>query len=1146
MKFLAVCLLAFALNVSAKGFSQTITLNERSISYQQLFKLINEQTGYQVLYKANLLNNNEKFHLSVDKVSIDKVLTLVLKNKPVTYSIVERSIVIMEAPGAASPIGTTLLNEVFATIKGVVKDQDGQPLSDVSVTVKGTSKGTLTRQDGSFSIDVKAGESLVFSRVGYKPVTIKPGTETFFTINMEIDQAIGDEVIIVGYGTQKKRDVSGAVATISKELLESRPINNMMQGLQGLSPDLVITRSSGQPGNEGWSMQLRGASSINGTNNPLVIVDGTEYPDLNQLNPSDIETITILKDAATSSIYGAKAANGVILITTKTGKTGKLQVNYSGMYQVKRPLNVPEILPYWKGWSIQKYAQANAQNLEAPTIDSVYLNLLKTGPGYILNDGTYNTRNYFNTDYVDLLLQKYYANTSHNIGVSGGNENNKYFIGLGMVNNDGILKVGPDSYKRQNVRFNLNSKFNKFLSLDTRIAYTRATTMSAGGSAGLEGSYSLLYNIYNLRNNVPIHVPGYPDRFYGNATYGILKEGGYDKKLDQALDGTFTLSAKNIVPGLVLSSMFAPRIQQTNQDELDKPVYFWSASPASDPNAPLYDATAPVNWVQNTTPVSGSRSQIAKGRRTQTSYTYNALVDYTTSFNDHHFHVLAGFQYQYYDYDSTGVRQSNLSNTTLPTVNYTTNENTPNSFLGDRLARNTLVSYFGRFNYDYKSKYYIEFNVRSDASSRLAPGYQSKTYPGISAAWRLSEEGFFRKNIQFINELKVRASWGKLGNAQLSQYPWERNYLAYPTLSSTIYPFNGTATNGLYLNTLASGAFGWETITTKNIGVDFTLLNNKLSGSVDFYNKTNDNMLISVPLPAILGIGGATTNDGKLVTKGWGFSLNWSDNISDFRYQVGFNLSDNTNKLVTYSGTTTYGEGQRRLILGMPLNTVWAYQALGYFATMEEVNNSPKQFNTTIQGPGDLKYADINKDNIISAGAGTAEDHGDLVNFGTTDPRYLFGLTLGASWKNIDFSALIQGVGKRTFVIDPIKMVPFLESWRYPWADYIDNYWAPDRQTNIRYPRPVQNGGTTNRRQNSSYLQNAAYARLKNLQVGYTFNSGFIKKVKAQSVRIYFSGQDILTYSKAWYKFFDPESPNNVSYPYQYTATYALGLDVKF
>lgn len=1147
MKFLAFYLFVLALNVSANGFSQTVTVNQKSISYQQLFRLINEQTGYQVFYKTNVLNNNERMDVSANNLAIDELLTLVFKNKPLTYSIVERSIVIKPAT-AGQDSAMEQMSAAFAMVKGVVTSQDGEPLSSVSVTVKGTSRGVLTQDDGSFSIDVKANESLVFSRVGYKAVTIKPGTETFLSVKMEMDQTIGEEVIVVGYGTQKKQNVSGAIATISKKQIESRPINNLMQGLQGLTPDLVITRNSGQPGNEGWSMQLRGVASANGPNNPLVIVDGVEYSDPNLLNPTDIESITVLKDAASAAIYGAKAANGVILITTKTGKSGKMQISYSGLYQIKKPLNTPDIIPYWQGWSIQQSAIANAKNNPAPVLDSVFLNLLKTGPGYILNDGTYNTHNYFNVDYVDLMIQKYYTNMSHNIGINGGSENNKYFIGLGLVDNDGILKVGPDSYKRYNIRFNLNSRLSKIFSLDSRIAYTGATTMAAGGTASVSGNYSLLYNIYNLRNNVPFTVPGYPDRYYGNGTYGILKEGGYDKKLDHSFEGTFTLSAKNVLPGLTLSSMFSPRIQQTNKDEFDKPVYFWSPVPNTDPNAPLYDATAPLNWVQNTTPAGGTRSQLLRERITQTSYTTNALADYTKAVGEHHFHALAGFQYQYYNYDLGSTTQSNLLNPDLPTVNYTTNANTPNNFLKDAQARNTLISYFGRFNYDYNNKYFVEVNVRNDASSRLAPGYQSATYPGVSAAWRVSEEGFFNRNIPFVSELKIRASWGQLGNALLSQYPWEKNYIAYPTLSSATYPFNGTATTGLYLNTLPSGALGWETITTKNIGIDFAVLNNRLSGSFDVYNKTNDNMLVAVPLPGILGINGATTNNGKLVTKGWGLNLTWQDKLSqNFRYMLGFNLSDNNNKLVALGGSTsTYNEGINRLILGMPLNSVWGYQSLGYFSSKDEIDSSPKQFNTTIQGPGDIKYADINKDGIINAGQGNAENHGDLVNFGTTASRYSFGINLGAGWKNLDFSALFQGVGKRTFVIDPIQIIPFLESWRYPWANYIDNYWTPERQTGVQFPRPVQNSGTTNNKINSSFLQNGAYIRLKNVQLGYTFKEGVIKKIRANSVRLYFSGQDIWTKSKAWFKYFDPESKDRDLYPYQFAATYAFGIDVVF
>ncbi|MBO9620982.1 MAG: SusC/RagA family TonB-linked outer membrane protein, partial [Niabella sp.] len=774
----------------------------------------------------------------------------------------------------------------FEIIKGTVTDQGNQPLAGVSISVVGTAKGARTAEDGSFSIDVKAGESLTFSRVGYKTITVKAEAGAQLNIKMEPLDNMSEEVVVVGYGTQKKKDVSGAVSTISTEKLKSRPINNVVQALQGLSPDLVITRGSGQPGAEGWNIQLRGMSSLNGGNNPLVIVDGVEYTDLTFLNPSDIASISVLKDAATAAIYGAKAAGGVILITTKSGTNGKVQVTYSGMVQVKHPLSVPDIIPYYQGYAIQREGIANATN-STPTIDSVLYNLLKAAPGYILNDSTLNSHNYFNVNYPELMLKKYYSNFSHNLGVSGGNDKTKYFIGLGVVNNEGMFKVGPDDYKRYNARFNLTTKFNKVLSLDSRISYVNAATLSAGGTSGVSGDYSLLYNIYNLRNNVPFTVPGYPDRWYGNATYATLAAGGYDKKTDQTFDGNFTLKAQNIVPGLVLSALFSPKVQQTNEDELDKPVYAWSVAPGQ--TAPVYQSVS-VQWVQNTVPIAGTRSQVYKSRITQTSYTTNALADYTKAIGDHHLHGLAGFQYQYYNYDGLGATQSNLLNPDLLTVSATntSNANTPNNFLGDLLARNTFVSWFGRFNYDFKSKYYLEFNIRNDASSRLAPGYQAQTYPAGSVAWRISQEGFFKDHVPFVNELKLRASLGQLGIANLSQYPWQNNYLAYPLLSSSTYPFNNTATTGLVLSTLPSGALGWEKITTKNIGIDFTLLKSRLSGSFDYYDKTNNNMLTSVQLPAIACISGAKTNTGRLETKGWGFELNWHDQIAqDFTYSVG-------------------------------------------------------------------------------------------------------------------------------------------------------------------------------------------------------------------------------------------------------------------
>ncbi len=1012
-------------------------------------------------------------------------------------------------------------------ISGTVKDTKGGIIPGVNVKVKGTTIGLVTSNDGRFSLTVPSSKSiLVFSYMGYDAKEVTVGSATNLNVTLQEQYNSLNEVVVVGYGVQKKVDLSSSVSVIDKKELENRPVNNAVQALQGLSPGLVVTRSSGQPGKEGWNLNIRGIASLNGTNNPLLIVDGVEYTDLTLINPDDIASISVLKDASAASIYGAKAANGVLLITTKKGVSGKAVVNYTGMYQLKKPIDLPNTLPFNESAVIQNLGSKN--NGGSPVWSDLQISQFKDPNITFLPNDPSRFYYYGEMNYVKELVNTSFATSSHNLSVSGGNDNTTYYVGLGYINNNGMLKVGPDANKRYNGRVNLTTKFNKIFSLDSRLSFTQNKVDAP--SANVTGDYGLLYSVYNTRPIFPFFAPGSGETqlLSSNSVYANLTGGGYDNTTQNLLDAVFTFKAENLAKGLVLSVNYSPHLEQGNEDIFRRtvPLYGWDF---------INQKFVQNSWVNQSNSVS-------KYRTTQNSYTSNALADYTVDKGDHHFHVLGGFQYQYYNYNRLDANQTNLVNNNLPTFNYTTNSSLPVNYVSDNIQTNTWVSYFGRFNYDYKSKYFIEATVRNDASSRLAPGHQAQTFPAFSAAWRISQEDWFSKSVPFIDELKFRASWGKLGNAQLGQNPWEQNYLSTAILNNGVYPFNNAAATYIYQNALPSTALGWEKVTTTDFGVDIALFNSRLSSSFDYYKRVNDNMLISVNLPAVLGVTPSTSNAAAMETKGWDFNIDWKDKIGKVSYNAGFNVSDNKNKITKYLGNVVYSEGLNTALPGNPINSIYGYESLGYFQSAAEVTSSAKQFGYTKQGPGDIKYKDVNDDKLINGGTGTEADHGDLVYLGNTSPRYNFGANLGAQWKEFDFSVFFQGTGKRSIIIYPTQAIPFVESWRYPLDIYRNNYWTPDN-TNPRFPRPIAGGGT-NRRINSAFVQDGAYVRLKNLQLGYTIPKNLTDKVKIEKVRVFFSGQDLFTASKMWYKYFDPESPNNVSYAYPYFSTYAFGLNI--
>lgn len=1011
------------------------------------------------------------------------------------------------------------------TISGKVTGENDLPLEGVSVRVRNSSQGTVTGTNGEFTIKVKEGTLLEFSFIGYAPITQK-ANGNYLTVRMvkSSDNAMSD-VVVVGFATQKRVSVSGAVSVIGTKSLESRPVSNSVQALQGLSPGLVITRSSGQPGYESWNINIRGASSLNGTNSPLLVVDGVEYPNLALINPDDIESISVLKDASAAAIYGAKASNGVLLVTTKSGKGGKVALNYTTMYQLKQPLSLPQTVPYHLSAAIQNIAYKN-YGAAPPYTDAQIAMFKDPAVTFVPNDAT-NVFYYGEQDYVSMTVNKHFGSMSHNLNLTGGSDNTKYYIGLGYVNNNGMLKVGPDGNKRYNARINLNTKLNKIFSLDARVAFTQNNVEAAAGT--LTGDYGLLYNIFNLRPITPIFVPGDNTKYLsGVNTYATLKDGGYNNTVQNILDGVFSLKAAGIAKGLVLTANYSPHLEQDNQDMFNNTV-------------PLYSyVKSSGTFVQNAW-VNKSNS-INKYRTTQSSYTTNFLADYSLGIEDHHFRLLGGYQFQYYNYSRLNATQNNLVNNTLPTVNYTTNSTLPVTAIADNLQDNAWKSYFGRFNYDYKDKYFLEATLRNDASSRLAPGHRSQSFPAFSAAWRISQEKWF-DGVKSVNELKLRGSWGKLGNAQLGEL-YQNNYLSIATLVNGVYPFNNAATTYIYQGGLPSDALGWETVTTADVGIDVAFLNRRLTGSFDVYKRVNNNMLISVNLPAVLGVTPSTTNAAAMETKGWDLDMTWKDRVGKVNYYAAFNLSDNKNVITKYLGNVVYSEGLNQAIPGMPINSIYGYKTLGYFQSSDDVTQSPKQFGATNQGPGDIKYQDMNKDQLINGGKGTKEDHGDLVYLGNTSPRYNFGINLGAEWNGFDISVFLQGTGKRSYILYSYQAIPFLQSWRYPMANYVDNYWTEDHR-NARFPRPLYGGGT-NTHVNSAFVQNGAYIRLKNLQVGYSLPAELLKRIKVQKVRLFISGQDIWTKTKAWYKYFDPESPNNVSYNYPYFSTYAFGLNVTF
>ena len=1014
----------------------------------------------------------------------------------------------------------TFLLAQTRTISGTVRDENGRPMAGASVTVKRSGAGTNTDSAGRFSIAAAPGSVIVFSSVNYEDVSIVAGPTSNYNITFKQKASQLNDVVVVGYGTQKKADLTGAIATVDPKLLENRPVTNSVAALQGTSPGLVITRFSGQPGKEEYTANIRGFSSINGTNTALVLIDGVEG-DLTLLNPNDIESISVLKDAAALSIYGAKAAGGAILVTTKKGTAGKLTVTYSGLRTFNHKFGIPQRIHSWEEAEMQNEAFSNAGYNPAYTQQE--LGYMKDpNVNYIVNPSNPNVyKYYYDLNQIPIVMRKTSLSQTHNIALRGGSDKTQYLFSLGYFDQDGVFTVGPDGTKRYNGRLNINTQLSKVFNLDARVAYTQSHTMSPSGD--LYQDYGLLYGIYQLRTIYPIFLPGSNNTKYARAgsaptTYQILKDGGYNEDLRHNLDGVFTLKAANFVKGLSARLVYAPQVVFGANNSFQKTI-------------PLYDiGPEPTKYIFNP-------NSFTKIRDLTDRTNLQALVDYDLQLGSvHHFHLLGGYQYQYFHADTTMATASSLISNDLPSLNLSSDPTVPPT-VGDNVQASALISYFGRLNYNYDEKYFIEATLRNDASSQLAPGHRSQYFPSVSGAWRLSREGWFKNAISFVDEFKLRGSWGKLGNSNvLGNYDYISMLNAGP-----VYPFNDTRNNSLYQAVLASPEKTWERLVTTDGGIDIGLLGQRLTASFDYYVRTNENMLVVVNAPASLGVIPNATNSASLRTKGWEASIGWKDHTRRLNYWVNFNISDNKNVVTRYEGQNVIAEGLNNVIQGMPVNSIYGYRSEGYFKSDADVAGHAFQDDRT--GAGDLIYKDMNKDGFINGGLNRPDNHGDLVYLGNTSPRYSFGLNLGVEWNGFDLSALFQGVGERKMLLYPSAVVPFIDAWRQPWAINKD-YWRPDHPDAL-FPR-LYVGGTQNVLTSTKWVQNAAYIRLKNLQVGYTLPQRWTAKAKIQKARIFFSGQDIWEHSKMWYKYFDAESPDNAAYNYPFFRSYAAGVNVSF
>lgn len=1007
------------------------------------------------------------------------------------------------------------------SVSGKVTDEKGDALPGVSILLKGTTRGATTDANGLYKISVPNENAvLVFSSVGHERTEIVVGRRLVIDVQLKSNEKALDEVVVVGYGTQKKVNLTGAVSTVDSKALEYRPSPTLANALQGVSPGLTITRTSGQPGNQNIRLQIRGVTSANGNVDPLVMLDGVSVPisTMTTLNPNDIESISILKDAAAAAIYGAQAAGGVVLITTKKGKAGKVTFDYLAQYGTDWSINVPGRLSLMDEALYANLARTNSGS--APEYTDEDLQRIRDKIPYVVNPADTGTYLYYNQkSLTDQLLRKYTVMRTHNLTARGGSDKVNFLISAGYYEKQGVFKVGPDNNRRYNLRVNLGAQLTKHLSLDTRLSYTLERIRQS--SAGTDGQ-GLLYQAYRLRTRTPFFTP--EGRYNGAGStaqsYGLLESGGYNNYDKRQFDGVATLQAADFVKGLTLRGIAGLQYRPANRRVFARTVPFWGRSRilsyANNPNS--YQVT----------------NELVRNTNLQFLATYDLKLG-----EKHNFTVLGGYQWEEYREEGVSTTSTNLVSNDLPTLNLGDDKTKSNS---EYVNARAFQSVFARFNYNYDGKYLFEATVRQDESSKLAPGFRSKVFPSVSAGWNIHRENWFNQALPVFTEFKLRGSWGRLGGA-LGDNIGYYDYLSQLSRGSSLVLGDSRASY-IFQGSIPSAALSWETIETSDVGIDLGFFQNKLQFTGDYYAKFNRNMLTPMQLPGTIGIGTPRQNNGELKSWGWEAEVRYRGQIGkDFNYSVAANISDNQNKLLSYSGRSVVSAGTNNLIEKFPINTIWGYQTNGYFNTPDEVKNAAFQDSRT--GAGDVRYIDQNGDGRLSVGKGTVADHGDLILLGTTTPRYQFGFTLSAQWKGFDLTVFLQGVGKRNYRPTPEAIAPLLVTWKQALAIHSD-YWTPEH-TNALFPRPYT-GGTHNYLASDKWTMNAAYMRLKNLQLGYTLPSKLTEKVHLRQARFFFSGQDLFTVSGLgkFQGYFDPEMRDNVENDYPFFATASLGLNISF
>jgi TonB-linked SusC/RagA family outer membrane protein len=1131
MKLTIILLTAAFVQVHASGVAQSVTIRGQQLSMKNLAAAIEKQTGYVVFCNQEVLALIKPVSVNASRMPLIDFLKTILKDQPVDFLIKDKTILLFETKAPPAMVAIIDSNQFLPPISGIIRGVDNQPLAGASIAVKSGITSTVSREDGSFALQVNAGDILVVTFVGYAsleyPVTLSMITAGKpLTITLTLSDSKLNEMVVVGYGTRTRGATTGAISTVKSEVFENRPLNNSFDALQGAIPGMTITRASGQPGSQGYTLQIRGYSSMN-QNQPLVLIDGIPG-DIATINPNDILQISVLKDAA-AAIYGARAADGVIIVTTKNGRRGAPVVEYTANIGLKKPAYLRKIQNTLQYAEFQDEGLRNAGIAGFPqqVFDKIKANAapdLNQGWNYGITSypGFYGYTNWNKAIYKNAVQQL------HNVAVSGGGENNNYLVSLGYNHDDGLLRYGQNNADRYNLRLNYNFRLAKKLNVETRSSFEHTVTKEPGmlGNA--------LTNVTRQFPYQPVFNPN--GQFYGYQGYEnpaqSLSEAGLRKYYLSRFNTNFKLDY-TIIEGLKLTGQAAIRFDYFNDNGISRTFT-------------RYNYAGGIQDIRNT-------PNSAYYRNERTLYKlFQAYADYNKQLGDHHINLMAGTSLEQTSNEGQTTTGYNFSSNDIFTLNLADRTSVAYSNFTGGLQRQALNSYFGRVSYSYANKLIMDVTARADGSSKFAPSKRwSAVFPSVALAYNVSEEKFI-SDLKLITALKLRASWGKMGNqdiASLGLY----DYIPLVSIGG-VYPLGSpnAGVPGAIANP-ASVDRTWETIENRNIGIDVQLLKSKLSFSFDYFRKTNDDMLVNIAVPATYGGTPPSSNQGKLVTRGFETVLMWKDKVQDFTYSIAVQLSDSKNKLVELKNSDSYSEGLNQFRQGYSIYSYFGYVYEGIIKTKEQLDDYKKlQGIPSNIALGDVMYKDVDGDGKLTAfGDKSKALAGDMVYLGNLLPRYTFSSTINVGYKQFDLTLFLQGVGKRNIQYQGAIATPNTFYWP-SLAYYYGKTWTPDRP-DAKYPRYLPGAVGYDGLRNYDYrtsaltMQNVAYLRFKTITLGYNLPASMVKKAWMSAARIYISGQDLFTISKGTLGGnFDPEDGFRNEGTYPFSKIYSAGLTVKF